>query len=335
MITWGLNILLGVVLCLTTSLSLAKVPSKNSQVDPLTLYSKVTALTMAFNSKYGKRFSLPDNAKSAIPSILKNSNSHRYMASKTDNTYQKNSKFAKDAQSMMQDLSSLLLQFKKIGFIHAIKAKGKTPAIMLDIDNTLELTSFADNYWSASSRNDPASVGFAEKNCFKDGIACYFITARTCNQKEASQTTHWLKKHLHLSNKQIANHLFFSAAIRDKACTQKNNQLVAYKDIIRHELSIKRHVYWLMSIGDQKTDWFGEHSGLKVWYPNAMFDSSIVSNSDHSKVANSVLRTVIAPSTACFSQLKQQVLQQTTPAYCQGFIKNKFIRIHQDKKSLL
>ncbi|MED7789498.1 hypothetical protein [Francisella sp. 19X1-34] len=99
--------------------------------------------------------------------------------------------------------------------------------------------------------------------------------------------------------------------------------IIAYKDILRKALSQTRNIYWLMSIGDQMTDWFGENSGLKVWYPNEMFDSSIVENTKRGKKH---LQTVTAPSKACYMKLKKYVLVNSTIQYCSKFTENKFIR---------
>jgi len=244
---------------------------KFPKVDVLELYSEVTSLTMAFNTRYGKPFSLPSNAKTALDQIAKNSDTKAYMGSKDYNDYTQDSAFAKDANRMMMDLSELITRFKQIGFIHEIKAQGKTPAMMFDIDNTIELSSFDDDYFTKSGINDPATAKFIQNNCFKDGIACYFITARTCNHNESHATRSWLKQHLHLSDKALNNYVFLSGSIPSNACTNNSNERVAYKDVLRRALSETRNVYWLMSIGDQMTDWFGKDTGLKVWYPNQLF----------------------------------------------------------------
>ena len=113
--------------------------AKPATVDVLALYSEVTSLTMAFNTKCGKPFSLPTNAKAAVDQITANSDTKRYMDTQDYNDFAQNSQFAEDAKAMMGDLSKLIANFKKIGFIHAIESQGKTPAIMFDIDNTIEL----------------------------------------------------------------------------------------------------------------------------------------------------------------------------------------------------
>ena len=299
--------------------------NKQYNVNPLELYSSVTSLTMAFNEKYGKEFRLPVNAKDSVDVILKNSDTKKYMGSKTYNGYNPDSKFSKQAHDMMKALANLIGDFKSIGFIQEIKSQGKTPALMFDIDNTIELTSFDDDYWTKSGINDPATANFIKKVCFKDGIACYFITARTCNHSEASETKQWLQKHLNLTNEQVAKYVFLSGAIPANACTSKPNEKVAYKDVLRKDLSETRNVYWLMSIGDQMTDWFGKHSGLKVWYPNEMFDSSIVGNNHNDPDQKGALKTVVAPTKRCYQKLKPKALVDSTIQYCQEFKKNSYI----------
>ena len=300
-------------------------PSKDNNVDSLKLYSEVTSLTMAFNEKYGQPFRLPVNARDSINAIVKNSNTADYMGTKTYNDYNNKSEFSKQSHAMMSDLTYLISQFKKIGFIQAIESQGKTPALMFDIDNTIELTSFDDDYFTKSGINDPATSDFIKSVCFKNGIACYFITARTCNHNEAIATKSWLQKHLRLSNKEINNYVFLSGSIPSNACTSNPNESIAYKDILRHALSDTKNVYWLMSIGDQMTDWFGKNSGLKVWYPNEMFDSSIVANDHNNPKIQGQLRTVIAPTQQCYSKLKGEALKSSTIQYCEAFKTDKYI----------
>ncbi len=312
---------------MTCQSALAQAPKiKPATVDSLKLYSEVTSLTMAFNAKYGRPFSLPTNAKAAIDQIADNSDTKRYMGTKDYNDFAKDSQFAKDANSMMIDLTRLIASFKKVGFIHAIEAKGKTPAIMFDIDNTIELTSFDDDYFTKSGINDPATAEFIKQNCFKDGITCYFITARSCNHNESSATRSWLKKHLHLSDQKLDQYVFLSGSVPANACTNNTNERVAYKDVLRRALSDQRHVYWLMSVGDQMTDWFGKNTGLKVWYPNAMFDSSIVENNHNDSQAKLHLQSVSAPSKQCYNKLKKYVLAQSTLQYCLAFKNNHFVK---------
>lgn len=306
----------------------AQSSSSNKQlyaVNPLTLYSEVTSLTMAFNEQYGKPFRLPVNARDAIDVILKNSNTKKYMGTTDYNTYGKNALFAKYAHNMMDALTQLIQRFKEIGFFQEIEAQGKTPALMFDIDNTIELTSFVDDYQTKSGINDPATADFIKKVCFKDGLVCYFITARTCNRNEAVSTKKWLKQHLKLSNQQISNYVFLSGAIPEDACTSKPNEKIAYKDVLRQALSQARHVYWVMSIGDQMTDWFGKNSGLKVWYPNMMFDSSIVPNNHNNSSEKGVLQTVRAPTQQCYNHLKDKALMHSTIQYCEVFKADHYV----------
>ncbi|MED7789497.1 hypothetical protein [Francisella sp. 19X1-34] len=200
--------------------------TKKYETNPLELYSKVTSLTMAFNSRYGKKAMIPKNAQDSLNLILKNSNIKEYMGSKDYNGYSKNSKFYKRAQAMMSDLENLIVEFKKIGFIDEIKSQGKTPGIMIDIDNTIELTSFEDDINTKSGIDDPATKKFIKDVCFKDGIACYFITARTCNKNEALNTEEWLEKNIGLSKEQVSKYVFLSGAIHNNACAFNPNNSI-------------------------------------------------------------------------------------------------------------
>ncbi|WP_395946956.1 hypothetical protein [Caedibacter taeniospiralis] len=100
---------------------------------------------------------------------------------------------------------------------------------------------------------------------------------------------------------------------------------MAYKEVLRRALSETRNVYWLMSVGDQMTDWFGKDTGLKVWYPNQMFDSSIVENNHNNPNAKLHLQTVTIPSNQCYAKLKDYALTQSTLNYCTAFKADHYI----------
>ena len=80
-----------------------------------------------------------------------------------------------------------------------------------------------------------------------------------------------------------------------------------------------------MSIGDQMTDWFGKNSGLKVWYPNEMFDSSIIENTYYIKDRKKHLKTITAPSNNCYAKIKDYVLKESTIPYCSAFKDDQYI----------
>ena len=296
---------------------------KSDAVDPLALYEKVTAMKTAFYEQFGSKYQLPENAKRCATEITKDSDTYAYMGTKDALSYTQDSQYAKDGEAATKALDNLMNGFKDIGFIKAIENSGKTPALMFDIDNTIQLASFEDDYFTKAKGTTPGMLEFIQNQCFKDGVDCYFITARYCNVNAATSTESWLKTNLGLTNTQIKKFVFLSGAVNDNLCASEPTEKVAYKDTFRRVLSEQRNVYWLMSIGDQMTDWFGSHSGLKVWYPNQMFHSDIVSN-NYDDPTNCALKTVVAPSEQCYTQLKGGILEHSTIGYCKAFAENEY-----------
>ena len=226
-----------------SNFSIADENKQMSDVNVLELYQQVTSLTMAFNEKYGHKAELPYNVKTCINNIEINSNLTTYLGTDNYGKYADNSPFVHQAEKMTAALDKLMAKFNELGFIQAIINNGKIPAIMFDIDNTLEMTSFTDDYYSKSTENDPASVDFVREQCFKNGIQCYFITARYCNEASANTTASWVKEHLGLTNEQIANNVFLSGSVNNMACTTNPTESVAYKDAYREALSEQKNMY--------------------------------------------------------------------------------------------
>ncbi|QIV96064.1 hypothetical protein EDC55_11056 [Allofrancisella inopinata] len=308
------------IIAITTACSNNKT---EKSVDPLELYTKVTQLETAFDNQYEGKFKLPENAKKCISKITQNSDVYEYMGSKDGFDYSENSQYTKVSKNLVESLNKLMSEFIDIGFIKAIQANDKRPALMFDIDNTLELTSFDDDYFSKGTRPTPYLTNFVKKQCFKNGVDCYFITARYCNMEAAISTEQWLKQNLNLTNTQISKYVFLSGSINDTLCATQQDEKIAYKDSFRQALAEQRNVYWLMSIGDQMTDWHGSHSGLKVKFPNQMFQSNIVPNNFY-KQNDCNLKTVIAPSLQCYNKIKSGILEHATVSYCKKFKDNKY-----------
>lgn len=313
------------ILGLGTTITILGACSNNDKnnVDPLELYNKVTQLEAAFDEQYGDTFKLPENANKCVADITKDSNDFKYMGTKNSYDYSLNSQYAKTAKKLVGSLNNLLSEFKQIGFIKTIEKNGKHPAIMFDIDNTLELTSFNDGYDSKGTKPTPYMADFVKNQCFKDGVDCYFITARYCNTASATTTAKWLKVNLDLTDDQINKYVFLSGSIDNSLCATGANDKVAYKDSFRQALSEQRSVYWLMSIGDQMTDWYGSHSGLKVKFPNQLFQSNIVPN-NYDNPSNCSMMTVTAPTQSCYNRLKSGILEHATINYCKNFKDNKY-----------
>ncbi|MBD2809108.1 hypothetical protein IDZ49_09955, partial [Francisella tularensis] len=71
-------------------------------------------------------------------------------------------------------------------------------------------------------------------------------------------------------------------------------------------------------IGDQMTDWYGSHSGLKVKFPHQLFQSNIEPNNyDHP--SNCSMLTDTAHTTSCYNRLKSGILEHDTLNICKNF----------------
>ncbi len=63
---------------------------------------------------------------------------------------------------------------------------------------------------------------FVKTQCFKDGVDCYFITARYVMLQHYS-TAKWLKDNLNLTDEQINKYVFLSGLINNSLCAIQPN----------------------------------------------------------------------------------------------------------------
>jgi hypothetical protein len=188
---------------------------------------------------------------------------------------------------------------------------------MFDIDNTLEFSAAADSDDKGDGPAIQGMVDFANRWCFKNGLACYFITARNCDASSVPPTAKWLRNNLHLSDMQVSRYTHFSRNSNNLTCTIPGNPQVAYKDVIRQALEDQQNIFWLMSIGDQLTDSLGEHSGMKIRVPNQFFHSDITPNQYAPWGSGQCSSpTTIAPPTTCSDSLLQRAVEVTNLSYC-------------------
>jgi hypothetical protein len=233
--------------------------------------------------------------------------------------YGSGSEYAANIDALRQRLDGLMVSFNKSGLLNELKRKGQTPALMFDIDNTLEFSGAID---SDPSGNGPAIQGvaaFAQQWCFKEGVDCYFVTARSCNASSAQPTAFWLGKNMGLDAEKINRYTYFSRNTEELVCADLPAPApnVAYKDIVREALVDERKVFWLMSIGDQLTDSLGDHSGMKVLVPNQFFHADINPNQFATYgVGRCAPVVTIAPPKSCSNALKARALAVTNIGYC-------------------
>lgn len=231
--------------------------------------------------------------------------------------YGKHSRYARDIAGLTGDLDQLMEGFERTGFLNEIKHRGLTPALMFDIDNTLEFSAGADSDDKGYGPAIQGMVDFANRWCFKDDLACYFITARNCDVSSVAPTEKWMKNNLHLSDEQVNRYIHFSRNAQSLTCTIPGNPVVAYKDIIREALEQRDNIFWLMSIGDQLTDSLGKHSGMKIRVPNQFFHSDIVPNQYAPwGIGQCGCPTTIAPPPACAEALLDRAIEVSSLEYC-------------------
>lgn len=232
--------------------------------------------------------------------------------------YNEDSSYGQDIRAVVHDMDGLLDAFEATGLRATLAQQQRTPALMFDIDNTLEFTAGPDTDLTGTGPQIRAMVEFVRRRCFKQGLDCYFITARTCEPTRAAATASWVKTNLELTDEQIRRYTFLSRNPEKLTCAATPTGVtVAYKDVLREALEQQRKVFWLMSIGDQLTDSLGEHSGVKVRLPNQFFHSDVVPNQYASYGAGSCARTTtIAPPRACAETLTAHALSVTTVEYC-------------------
>jgi hypothetical protein len=231
--------------------------------------------------------------------------------------YGENSHYAQDVARLTANLDQLMETFERTGLRSEVEKRGLTPALMFDIDNTLEFSAAPDSDTKGDGPAIEGLVDFAQRWCFKDGLACYFITARNCDASSVPPTAKWLKDNLNLSDAQISRYTHFSRNTESLTCTIPGNPQVAYKDVIREALTQEQSVFWLMSIGDQLTDSLGAHSGMKIRVPNQFFQSDITPNQFAPWGAGQCgSPNTIAPPTACANALRDRAIEVTSLEYC-------------------
>ncbi len=233
--------------------------------------------------------------------------------------YGQESQYAKDISTLVVEMDRLMESYRSTGLYAELRRQGFTPALMFDIDNTLEFSGAPDSDAKGDGPAIEGVVEFAKRWCFKDGLACYFITARACSASSVPPTAKWLKHHLQLSDEQIRRYTHFSRNTQQLTCDLPDQSTVAYKDVIREALTQREQVFWLMSIGDQLTDSLGLHSGMKMRVPNQFFHSDIVPN-QYAPWGKGECGspTTIAPPRACAAELVGRAIEVTSLEYCQG-----------------
>ena len=232
--------------------------------------------------------------------------------------YGKDSAYAHDVAALTANLDRLMTAFQHTGLRDELKRRGLTPALMFDIDNTLEFSAAPDSDAKGDGPAIQGMVDFAKRWCFKDGVVCYFITARNCDASSVPPTAKWLKDNLHLSDEQLRRYTHFSRNTSSLTCPAlPDTTEVAYKDVIREALEQQEHIFWLMSVGDQLTDSLGEHSGMKIRVPNQFFHSDIVPNQYAPWGKGLCGRpTTIAPPRPCAGALIGHAIEVSSLDYC-------------------
>lgn len=287
-----------------------------------TQFSSSEKICITATCKQGDKDCKPTDHYNGSP-LMAGSDYKKYYALTTGKDgyshYGKNSQYARDVSALATNLDMLMDTFEQTGLRSEITRRGLTPALMFDIDNTLEFSAAPDSDNKGDGPAIQGMVDFANRWCFKDGLVCYFITARNCDASSVPPTVKWLKNNLHLSEEQLNRYTHFSRNQNSLTCNIQGNPDVAYKDVIREALEQQQNVFWLMSIGDQLTDSLGEHSGMKIRVPNQFFHSDIVPNQYAPwGVGQCGSPTTIAPPANCAGSLLDHAIKVTSVEYCRA-----------------
>jgi hypothetical protein len=183
--------------------------------------------------------------------------------------------------------------------------------MMFDIDNTLEFSSRSDNDTKGDGPPITPTVDFVKK-WSKEGVRCYFVTGREPNKVEAQATEKWLKNTFGLTDSELEQRVFFLGDLIMSSLDSSNvppNTEIAYKDVARQALSERDGAFWLMSMGDQSTDSYGQHGGARILIPNLLFNKAILFNNPSNPGFTRM--QVLAPTQSQYLQLKNSILKST------------------------
>lgn len=231
--------------------------------------------------------------------------------------YRNDSQYAEDVTALKSNMDRLMESYKHTGLRKELEQRDMTPALMFDLDNTLEFSAGPDSDPKGEGPAIKGMVEFANQWCFKDGVACFFITARSCDESSTTPTKKWLKANLKLDEETVQRHTYFSRNTKNLTCSATGSATVAYKDVIREALEREQNVFWLMSVGDQLTDSLGEHSGMKVRVPNQFFHADVVGNQYAPwGVGKCGSPVTIAPPRDCANTLLDQAIHYSNLNYC-------------------
>ncbi|MGX9460918.1 hypothetical protein ACWXWU_06680 [Shewanella sp. A14] len=190
----------------------------------------------------------PINVPSPSPLMVHSDYQHYYQLIQDSagfSHYGVTSQYATDIETLRQRLTHLMQAFNQSGLITQLKKQNKTPALMFDIDNTLEFSAAIDSDPTGRGPAIQGMVDFAKQWCFKDGVDCYFVTARTCENESAEPTQYWLEKNMGFNAYIVNQYTYFSRNTNQFVCKNLTTPTpnVAYKDIVREALEIERNVF--------------------------------------------------------------------------------------------
>jgi len=294
-----------------------------AEFNAVEFFTKLTAIESFYKTTTGDNYSLPSDFIQCFSNIGTQAFEVLYYYNITSKDefpqYSEDSNYAKHISELVDVSDSMMDLFSGSGFNDLIKKGGKSPALMFDIDNTIEFTYITDQEFTGTGPAITGMVNFIQRRCFRDGVECYFITARYCNKSLAESTKTWMKNTFDMSDEQVEKYVYIMGTIR--SCDSSPIIKISYKDAVREAIAKRDSVLWLMSFGDQLTDNLGPNSGLKMMVPNLLFDSSIVANQYYVKEPGSwdgcSLRSTTAPSAACRVKLNdEKFLERITVPFC-------------------
>jgi len=285
-------------------------------------FTRLTAIESVYKATANDYFHLVKNLGQCMYYFQREMNVGFYYGFSSSNgydVYSEDSEYAERIRELVNVSDSMMDLFSGSGFNDLIKKGGKSPALMFDIDNTIEFTADRDQEFIGNGPSITGMVNFVQRRCFRDGIECYFITARYCNQPSAQSTKVWIKNTFEMSDAQVEKYVYLMGTIN--SCDSDPFIKIAYKDAVREALAKRDSLLWLMSFGDQPTDNQGPNSGLKMIVPNMLFDNSITSNQYYVDEPGSIVactsRIIASPSAECRAKLNdEKFLEKITVPFC-------------------
>ncbi|CAG9460565.1 unnamed protein product [Pedinophyceae sp. YPF-701] len=284
-------------MCAAAPDALARREQRHSGTRPLDLFVRLTSqLRFAINPHIGRTYFMQRNVQACADAVAAQSDVAAFYGLDARKTfchtdtlpgseeepltvcyydYTEGSTYGETLRAQVNGMELALSLLLTSGALQALDDDGLAPAIMFDIDNTLQFTAQNDTDWFGLAPAIRETAAFAQRNCAGLGpsgygphagqFTCYFITARGCSKSKAFATRRFVRAAFpYASDDWIDGHVLLSGGL-----TGCGSWSTAYKDVLRAWLEDNRGVRFVMSVGDSQSDFYGAHSGMKVHLVNS------------------------------------------------------------------